>query len=244
MTKVTGVIQARLTSIRLAQKALLPLAGRPVMHHLFDRARRIRGVDDLVLAIPTGEANDPLEAAVAGYPDIRVVRGPDDDLVTRFLMAADLTGADVIVRMWGDCPVTDPDLAAGLLQAVLNTDVAWAHYPNDSGYPEGVETHVLRVDALRALSDESDDMYERENMLPFFTRRPDRFPMIEIRRTPNRNHLKCLLDTQHDYRRISEIFDILYPDAPEFGVAELEVLAERRPELFDPTHRIAIGSDR
>ena len=61
MTRVTGVIQARLTSIRLAQKALLPLAGRPVMHHLFDRAKRIRGVDNLVLAIPTGEANDPLK---------------------------------------------------------------------------------------------------------------------------------------------------------------------------------------
>lgn len=239
MTKVTGVIQARLTSIRLAQKAILPLAGRPVMHHLFDRARRIRGVDDLVLAIPTGEANDPLVDAAAGYPDIQIVRGPDDDLVTRFLMAADLTGANLLVRMWGDCPVTDPDLAAGLLQAVINTDVAWGHYPNDSGYPEGVETHVLRVDALRALATESDDMFERENMLPFFTRRPERFPMLEIRRTPNRNHLKCLLDTQHDYRRITEIFDILYPTTPDFGITELEALAERRPELFDPTYRVS-----
>jgi len=159
-------------------------------------------------------------------------------------MAADLTGADVLVRMWGDCPVTDPDLAAGLLQAVLNTGVAWAHYPNDSGYPEGVETHVLRVDALRDLAAESEDMYERENMLPFFTRRPERFPMLEIRRTPNRNHLKCLLDTQHDYRRISQIFDILYPETPNFGVSELEALAERRPELFDPTHRIAMGTNQ
>ncbi|MEQ8227225.1 MAG: NTP transferase domain-containing protein [Rhodospirillales bacterium] len=238
MTKVTGVIQARLTSIRLAQKAILPLAGRPVMHHLFDRARRIRGVDDLVLAIPTSEANDPLEDAAADYPDIQVVRGPDDDLVTRFLMAADLTGADVIVRMWGDCPVTDPDLATALLQAALTTGAGWAHYPNDSGYPEGVESHVLRVDALRALAAESDDMYERENIIPFFERQPERFPILELRRQPNRNHLKCLLDTRHDYNRITRIFDLLYPDNPEFGLTELEALAERHPEIFDPTHRI------
>lgn len=238
MTKVTGVIQARLTSIRLAQKALLPLAGRPVMHHLFDRAMRIRGVDDLVLAIPTGEANDPLEAAVSDYPNIKVVRGPDDDLVTRFLMAADLTGADVIVRMWGDCPVTDPELATGLLQAALATNVGWAHYPNDSGYPEGVESHVIRVDALRALAAESDDMYEREGLIPFFERNADRFPVLELRRRPNRNHLKCLLDTRHDYNRITRIFDILYPENPQFGFAALEALAERRPELFNPTHRI------
>lgn len=242
MTKVTGVIQARLTSIRLARKAILPLAGRPVMHHLFDRALRIRGVDDLVLAIPTGEANDPLEEAAAGYPQISVVRGPDDDLVTRFLMAADLTGADVIVRMWGDCPVTDPDLATGLLQAALATGAAWAHYPNDSGYPEGVESHILRVDALRALDAETDDMYERENLMPFFLRQPERFPILELRRQPDRTGLKCLLDTQHDYRRITEIFDILFPDNPTFGVAELEKLAERRPELFDPTYRVTSAS--
>lgn len=243
MTKVTGVIQARLTSIRLAQKAILPLAGRPVMHHLFDRARRIGGVDDLVLAIPTGEANDPLEAAAADYPDIKVVRGPDDDLVTRFLMAADLTGADVIVRMWGDCPVTDPDLATALLQAALTTGVAWAHYPNDSGYPEGVESHVLRVDALRALSAESDDMYERENIIPFLERQSERFPILELRRQPNRNHLKCLLDTRHDYNRITRIFEILYPENPAFGLADIEALAERQPELFDPTHRLTAKAD-
>jgi len=243
MTKVTGVIQARLTSIRLARKALLPLAGRPVMHHLFDRAMRIQGVDDLVLEIPTGEANDPLEEATAAYPHIKVVRGPDDDLVTRFLMAADLTGADIIVRMWGDCPVTDPDLATALLQVAFTTGAAWAHYPNDSGYPEGLESHVLRVDALRALAAESDDMYERENIIPFFLRQPERFPILELRRQPNRNHLKCLLDTGHDYNRITRIFDILYPDHPDFGLADLEALAEQQPELFDPTHRITARSN-
>lgn len=242
MTRIVGVIQARLTSIRLAQKAVLPLAGRPVIHHLFDRALRIQGLNALVLAIPVGEANDPLEAAAASYPQIQVVRGPDDDLVTRFLMASDLTGADYLVRMWGDCPVTDPDLATGLMQLAVNSRAAWAHYPNDSGYPEGVETHVLQVDALRRLAEESDDMYERENMMPFFARQTERFRILEVRRTPNRNHLKCLLDTQHDYRRITEIFDILYPRNPQFGVSDLETLAETRPELFDPRHRVTSGT--
>ena len=239
MTRSVGIIQARLTSIRLAQKAVLPLAGRPVIHHLFDRALRVHGLHALVLAIPYGEANDPLEAAAASYPQIKVVRGPDDDLVTRFLMAADLTGADYLLRMWGDCPVTDPDLASGLLQLAVNSNAAWAHYPNDSGYPEGVETHVLRVDALRSLAAETDDMYERENLMPFFTRHPERFRVLEVRRSPNRNQLKCLLDTQHDYRRITEIFDILYPRNPMFGVSDLEALAETRPELFDPHHRVS-----
>ncbi|MEK9673586.1 MAG: NTP transferase domain-containing protein [Rhodospirillaceae bacterium] len=238
MTKAIGVIQARLTSIRLAQKAVLPLAGRPVIHHLFDRARRIEGIDGLVLAIPTGEANDPLEAAAADYPDIAVVRGPDDDLVTRFLMAADLLKADVLVRMWGDCPVTDPNLATGLLKLAVEAKAAWAQYPNDSGYPEGVESHVLSVHALRALEVESDSMYERENLMPFFLRQPDRFPILEVRRQPNRTVMKCLLDTHHDYDRITRIFEILYPENPLFGVAELEALHEKSPELFDPTHRV------
>ncbi len=238
MTKIVGVIQARLTSIRLARKALLPLCGRPVIHHLFDRALKIDGLDDWVLAIPEGEAHDPIEEATADYPEIKVIRGPDDDLVVRFLMAADMTGADILVRMWGDCPVTDPGLASGLLRAAQAADVAWAHYPGISGYPEGVETHVLKVSALRALADESDDMYERETMIPFFERQPDRFPSLEIHRKPDRSHLKCLLDTEHDYRRITRIFEILYPDNPLFEVADLEALAAREPKLLDPTYRV------
>lgn len=240
MTKAVGVIQARLTSIRLERKALLPLCGRPVIHHLFDRALKIPGLDDWVLAIPEGPAHDPIEEAAEAYPQIKIVRGPDDDLVTRFLMAADLTGADFVLRMWGDCPVTDPDLAGGLLQAAIAADAAWACYPGNSGYPEGTETHVMKTEALRTLERESDDMYERETMIPFFERQPDRFPSMEIHRKPNRSHLKCLLDTVHDYHRITRIFEALYPQDPLFGVAALEELAEREPRLFDPTHRARV----
>jgi spore coat polysaccharide biosynthesis protein SpsF (cytidylyltransferase family) len=236
MTKVVGVIQARLTSIRLARKAILPLVGRPVMHHLFDRALQIKGLDDLVLAIPTGEANDPLVDATEAYPHpIKVVRGPDDDLTTRFLMAADLTGADVLVRMWGDCPVTDPGLADGLLQAFTEAGVSWADYPNDSGYPEGVETHILRVEALRRLIDETDDANDREGIIDYFRLHADRFPALSIYRKPDRSHLKCLLDTEGDYRRITEIFETLYPENPLFGISELEALADQRPDLFSHT---------
>lgn len=242
MTKVVGVIQARLTSIRLARKALLPLVGRPVIHHLFDRAMRIPGIDALVLAIPEGTDHDPIEEATAAYRDIKVVRGPDDDLAVRFLMAADLVGADVIVRMWGDCPVTDPALAGGLLQAALAADAAWACYPGNSGYPEGTETHVMKVSALRTLVDESRDMYERETMIPYLERQPERFPSMEIHRKPNHSHLKCLLDTVHDYHRITRIFESLYPANPVFGVAELEALAELEPKLFDPTYRVPQGA--
>jgi len=237
MVKCIGVIQARLTSIRLERKALLPLCGKPVIHHLFDRAQQIDGLSALVLAIPTGKANDPLEEIASTYPDIQVVRGPDDDLVTRFLMAADLTGAEYILRMWGDCPVTDPGLASGLLKVALEANIDWAHYPNDSGYPEGVESHVLKVSALRALSDQSDDLYERENIIPYLTKHSDRFQIMELRRKPDHNHMKVLLDTKHDYFRIHEIFDEIYPDNPSFTVHDLEQLDARRPELFDPTYR-------
>ena len=233
MTKVVGVIQARLTSIRLARKAVLPLAGRPVIHHLFDRAQAIEGLDDLVLAIPEGEAHDPIAEATAAYPHIKVVRGPNDDLIVRYIMAADQTGADVFVRMWGDCPVTDPKLATGLLQLFLNSDATWAFYPPDSGYPEGVETQVIDVKALRAVEREATHPLDREGLVDLFKRHPGRFPGISVRRQPDRSHLKCLLDTEQDYERISQIFDILYPHNPMFTLADLETLAKTRPDLFD-----------
>ena len=66
----------------------------------------------------------------------------------------------------------------------------------------------------------------------FFSRRPERFPALHFHRQPDRHALKVLLDTPDDYRRLKEVFDILYPANPTFGVAEVEALAAQRPELF------------
>src|SRR5438046_1986308 len=50
LPRILGVIPARLGSTRLPRKVLLPICGRPMVQHVYERARRCQRLDDLVVA--------------------------------------------------------------------------------------------------------------------------------------------------------------------------------------------------
>ena len=50
--RVVAIIQARMNSTRLPGKAMLPLAGLPVLAHVIARTRRIEGINAICVAIP------------------------------------------------------------------------------------------------------------------------------------------------------------------------------------------------
>ncbi|MBI2586662.1 MAG: NTP transferase domain-containing protein [Rhodospirillales bacterium] len=227
-----AIIQARYNSTRLPGKVVLPLAGRPVLAHIVERAWRIPGVDTVAVTVPDGSNQGPLVELVGSLEGVRLSRGPEEDLARRYRIAAGECGATTVVRLWADCPVLDPALAGALLAAARGAGVPFATIPLDSGYPEGVEAHVMTIEALAAADTEAIAADERETIHLFFSRRPERFPVLHFRRQPDRHALKVLLDTPDDYRRLKQAFDILYPENPLFGVAEVEALAVRRPELF------------
>ena len=106
-----AVIQARMTSSRLPGKVLLPLAGHPVLWHVVERARRIPGLDGIAVAIPDGDGQGPLAAFVDGLPDVMLLRGPEDDVLSRYIHAAEESRAEILLRITSDCPVIDPGIA-------------------------------------------------------------------------------------------------------------------------------------
>lgn len=103
-------IPIRLDSERLPGKALKPAAGRPIVHHLLDRAcaaTRIADPKDVVVCTTEEASNAPLVNAVEEY-GCSVFRGDKDDLIQRFKDAADAFGFEHILQIDGDDPLCDP----------------------------------------------------------------------------------------------------------------------------------------
>ena len=50
MSKTAIVIPARWASTRLPAKPLLPLAGKPLVRHVWERCKKVRGVDAVIVA--------------------------------------------------------------------------------------------------------------------------------------------------------------------------------------------------
>jgi spore coat polysaccharide biosynthesis protein SpsF len=106
---VVAVIQARMGSSRLPGKVLKPVAGKPLLWHIIHRLRQCRTVDRIAVATST----DPRDAAIEQFcvdEGIACLRGPLHNVLERYRMAAERTGAATLLRVTGDAPLIDPGL--------------------------------------------------------------------------------------------------------------------------------------
>ena len=103
MTAVSAILQARMSSTRFPGKALYPLAGVPLTEHIINRIKAVTDFDHIVLAVPDSPTEIPL-IEMAQRLNIAIARGPEEDVLERFLIAADQVKAQHIVRICGDNP--------------------------------------------------------------------------------------------------------------------------------------------
>ncbi len=105
-------IPARLASTRLPRKVLLDLGGKPVVQHVWERARQSRLADRVVLLTDAEEV-----AAVArGFGAEVVMTDPACPNGTyRLASALDRVPGDFFVNVQGDEPFIEPELIDALI---------------------------------------------------------------------------------------------------------------------------------
>lgn len=113
--KVVVVIPARYASTRLPGKPLVSLAGRPMIEHVFLRARQAQTVERVIVATDDARIAD----AVKAFGGEAVMTRSDHRTGTeRVAEVAAREEGDVFVNVQGDEPLIDPvsiDTAVGAL---------------------------------------------------------------------------------------------------------------------------------
>jgi len=113
--RIVVVIPARYASTRLPGKPLVSLAGKPMIQHVFERAKRAQTVHRVIVA--TDDAR--IVEAVRAFGGEAVMTRPDHRTGTeRVAEVAAHQEGDVFVNVQGDEPLIDPvsiDTAVGAL---------------------------------------------------------------------------------------------------------------------------------
>jgi 3-deoxy-manno-octulosonate cytidylyltransferase (CMP-KDO synthetase) len=113
---VLGVIPARLGSTRLPRKVLRELAGRPMIAHVYERARRSPLMADIVVATDAEEVLSVCRSLAIPA----VLTSPEHPSGTdRVWEVAQTRGADVYVNIQGDEPLVSARHVEGLLAPFL-----------------------------------------------------------------------------------------------------------------------------
>jgi 3-deoxy-manno-octulosonate cytidylyltransferase (CMP-KDO synthetase) len=119
--EIVGAIPARYASTRLPGKPLLPLAGRPMIEHVYRQASRARGLSRVVVLTDDERIARAVEAFGGAWemtPE-NCASGTD-----RIAWAARGWSAAAVVNIQGDEPLIDPGAVSRLAEHM-------AAYPDD-----------------------------------------------------------------------------------------------------------------
>ncbi len=234
------IVQARMASTRLPGKVLLPLGDRTVLDHVLTRCRAIAGADVVVCAIPDTDDCQPLAEAAQNLGAV-VFKGSEDDVLMRYLGAAQRVDADVILRVTSDCPMIDPAVCARVLALVRDGGVDFACNNMPPSWPHGLDCEAVTTAWLGRAAREAEQRFEREHVMPWIRNHPDVVKANLVGPGGGVEHHRWTLDNERDLEFLRALWRRLPDDGPgswSYAVPLAIVAAE--PELA----AINAGQDR
>lgn len=211
-TNTVAIVQARMDSSRLPGKALIELAGKPMLFHILERARAIKGVKKVILATCPGKENRQL-IELAKSMDVDAFLGSEDNVLERYYKASEKYQAKHIIRITGDNPFTDPDYASMILNIAIESNADITSIPN---LPLGVAVEVIKKDALDKAYYFSQRAYQFEHVTPYIKEHPELFNIEKhpVTINPLCHNLRLTIDTPEDYELARILYNDLYNGAP------------------------------
>ena len=160
--KFLGVIPARFSSTRFPGKVLAPLAGKPVLQHVYERASQARYLSSTIIA-----TDDPriFDAARAFGARVRMTREDHISGTDRVAEIASAENAEVIVNIQGDEPLIDPDaIDAAILPIAHDPDILMATLKKKIADP----SEITNPNVVKVVTDHAGDaIYFSRCPIPF-----------------------------------------------------------------------------
>ena len=208
---------------------MLPICGIPIIGLLLQRLSASRRVEKIVLAT----SEDPLDQPLVHYVrelGYTVYQGSENDVLDRYYRAAKQAGADVVVRITGDCPLIDAELVDAVIDRFLESGVEYASNIDPPTYPDGLDTEVFFFRALETAWREAKDTQQREHVTPFI-RESSQFSRVNIPFVSDHSSKRWTVDEPADLEVVEKVFLHFHPRR-DFGWLEVLDLSNQHPEWF------------
>ncbi|MFC1866659.1 cytidylyltransferase domain-containing protein [Thermodesulfobacteriota bacterium] len=232
MRKV-AIVQARTGSTRLPGKVLIKIKGKTVLEHLLDRLSFVERIDETVVAT-TDNPGDKKITELVKKLGLACFEGSEEDVLSRFLGAAEQFNADLVIRISADCPLIDPIIVDNIINLHLEKGGDYSSNVLKRTFPKGIAAEVFPTELLERLAIITQDKLHREHVTSFVRENPSRF---EINSYENHSGLynpdwRWVLDTYDDLQFVLAVYDRLYNDNGFFGSEEVLELINNVPELM------------
>lgn len=215
------------------------LGDKSVLEHVVERVKQAELIDEVIIATTELERDSVLveEAKRIG---IKIYRGDEKDVLSRYYEAATEFNIDTIVRITSDCPLIDPKVLDKIVRCYYsdNYDIVSnaGKDPSTRTFPRGLDTEVFSYTALKNAYTNADLFYQREHVTPFIYE--NSHSISYYKHENDYSDYRWTLDTYDDFIAISKIYDFLYNGSHDFYLDEIIELYKEHPELRNINNHI------
>ena len=207
MTKnnIVGLIAVRLNSKRLEKKAFLSLYYKKLIHRLIERIKDSKYLNDIAICTSIHKLDNSI-ADFAKKNKIKIFRGSEKDVMSRFILAGKNLKAKHIVRITGDNPLTDPGIMDSLIKIHLKND---NEYTYSSTVPIGTSSEIIKFNALIRCYKNLIDPDSSEYM-SWMLNRPDVFKVEDVFFSGRLLKFKDIIftvDEKNEYLNLKKIYN-------------------------------------
>ena len=206
---IAVVVQCRLSSTRLPQKALKDLGGKECLSWTLDAMKKVPAARHfLACDYDSAAALEP----VAKKNGWEIFAGKRDDVLDRFcsLIQSEFPECDLIVRATGDNPFLFWE-AAELSIREFQENYFEADYFTFSGLPHGSGVELFKAASILKAREEGASAYEREHVGPALYLHPQKYNCV-FKKAPQEffaPDLRTTIDTFADYKRAVRLQNFL-----------------------------------
>jgi spore coat polysaccharide biosynthesis protein SpsF len=205
------VLQVRLRSTRLPNKALLPLAGITIFEHILKRLSLARLPKGIIVA--TTKDTAPHIEGIAKRYSVPILIGSEEDVLSRYVNCVKKWNIQNVIRATADNPLVCIEYIDRAIELHRGQNADLTLYPL---LPYGTGVEVIRGKILEEIATLTNDSFEREHLTQYIYRHEDRYRIM--RGLPDlvfqRKELRLTVDTDEDYKRMDKIYRELYSGQP------------------------------
>lgn len=231
MKKITAIIQARMGSTRLPNKSLMKIGNKTLLERVIDRILLSRKLEQYILATTDLPIDNQLVDFVQKrYPQIKIFRGENVNVLARFKKAAEKFQADPIVRITADDPFKDPSIIDQLITLFTQNHIDYVSNTIEHTYPEGLDVEVFSFSTLNRGYREGKSKKDKEHVTFYIWNHPKLFKLKNIMSIKDNSDVRLTVDYMEDMKLAQEIYKHFYPRI-DFDYEEIIQLFTQKPEL-------------
>ncbi|MDT8375577.1 MAG: glycosyltransferase family protein [Mariprofundaceae bacterium] len=227
---ILAILQARMSSSRLPGKVLKPVLGVPMLLRQIERISRSRLIDKLCVAT-TSDATDNPVSKLCEENSIPCFRGSMDDVLDRYYQAAKKHGAEHIVRLTGDCPLTDPAVIDDVIRFYVDGNYDFVSNCICPTFPDGLDVAVFSRAVLEESWREAMLPSHREHVTSYARQAEGRYKIGSYEASCDRSHLRWTVDEKDDYDFVVRVYEELYPENPAFTSEDVVSLLSEKKDI-------------